>query len=373
MNADNKLLIAKMLETPLAFNNTDFDNLIASYKTNNSYNVQEAFQDFRECMRQIYNVNEERLRATSNANKGAMGKLNKRSTKMRQREYFKRVENQQSGKKYTRIYVEGDSWFLFPIFVKDVIDWLEEKDDYLIYSDAYGGDWITNILYEGQYIEGLTVHAPDVFLISGGGNDLVGNERMSVMVSKNGDTQPQKHTPETLSLIEDAEQRVLILSAQPYITKNFYAFIWTVKAQYMMLFKGLYENTDKFKDMISITQGYAYPYPKKGNNFSLRYMMQPIVNSFIGTGKWLFRPLMIKGITDPTLQRAIVMAFIYEYNEMLIDVAKQFTNVSHIDCRDIPQKQEDWYDELHLKSHQYKKVAARFIKLIDDKIKQPHP
>lgn len=362
-------LLNQMLEAPLTFTSTDFEKLIASYKSlDGIYNVKDALMDFRECVRRIYDLNEDRLRDTSNANTGLLGKLNRRSTDKRQKAYFKRVENQKPDKKYIRIYAEGDSWFLFPTFVKDIIDWLEENDNYLIYSDAYGGDWITNILYEGQYIEALTSHLPDVFLVSGGGNDLVGNSRMTVMVS-NSPNQPSKHTSETLSHIKDEQERNLILSAQPYITKDFYAFIWTMKAQYTLLFKGLYENTKKFKNMITITHGYAYPYPKKGNNFSWRYPLQPIVNSFLETGQWLFRPLMIRGILNPELQRAIVVAFIYEFNEMLVGVANSFPKVHHIDCRDIPKKQDDWYDELHLKSHKFEEIAFRYKQLIEEKVK----
>lgn len=370
MNEYNKPLFDKMLSKPLEFDSNDFDALILSYLSplTNKYNVQEALKDLRECVRQIYDLNEESLRQTSNANTGTIGKLNRRSTRLRQKNYFKRIVNQKPDMQYIRIYAEGDSWFLFPTFVKDIIDWLEKNENYLIYSDAYGGDWITNILYEGQYIEALSIHAPDVFLISGGGNDLVGNNRMAVMVSSSGKQKP-KHNEQTLTHLKE-EERKLILMSQKYITKDFYSFIWTMKAQYTLLFKGIYNNTSKFSDMISITQGYAYPYPKKGNNFSCRYPIQPIVNSFLGTGKWLFRPLMIKGILDTQLQRAIVMTFIYEFNEMLIDVARNFINVYHIDCRDIPKRQEDWFDELHLKSHKFKEVAARFKDLIDEKMKR---
>lgn len=368
MNEKNNDLIKKMLNQPLMFNSTDFENLIDSYKTENGkFNVEESFNDIRECVRRIYNLNEDNLREISNANTGILGKLNRRSTELRKKTYFKRVENRSPNKKYINIYAEGDSWFLFPIFVKDIIDWLEENENYLIYSDAYGGDWITNIVYEGQYISELTKLRPDVFLISGGGNDLVGNERMAVMISPNG-KENIKYSDETFRKDINEEHRQLILKAQPYITKEFYSFIWTMKVQYTMLFNGIYRNTDVFNNMISITQGYAYPFPKKGNNFSLKYPLQPIINSLLGTGKWLFRPLMMRGIIDTELQRAIVMTFIYEFNEMLLEIEKKFDNVYHIDCRDIALEQSDWYDELHLKSHKYKEVAMRFKKLIDEKI-----
>jgi hypothetical protein len=160
----------------------------------------------------------------------------------------------------------------------------------------------------------------------------------------------------------------MIVKAQPYITKDFYAFILTMKAQYTLLFKRLYFTTSKHKNMICITQGYAYPYPKKGNNFSLRYPLQPIVNSFLKTGQWLYRPIMLRGIIKPYLQRAIVMTFIFEFNKMLMEIANnpEFPNVYHIDCRRIPRNQNDWYDELHLKSNIYKKVAKIYKRVIDN-------
>jgi hypothetical protein len=77
---------------------------------------------------------------------------------------------------------------------------------------------------------------------------------------------------------------------------------------------------------------------------------------------------MIKGILDTKLQRAIVMTFIYEFNEMLQDIANQFPNVYNVDCRDIPKNQDDRYDELHLKSDIYKKLAERYKAIIQTKI-----
>ena len=81
------------------------------------------------------------------------------------------------------ILAEGDSWFQFPICVKDIIDWLIKEDNFAVYCIAAGGDWIANIIYEEKYIEELSVHALDVFLMSGGGNDMVGGNKLAVMVS----------------------------------------------------------------------------------------------------------------------------------------------------------------------------------------------
>lgn len=72
-----------------------------------------------------------------------------------------------------------------------------------------------------------------------------------------------------------------------------------------MLFSGIYKNTDKFKDMLSIIHGYAYPYPRKHEfkceylyKFKFRKIYQNYTNTLIDTGKWLYRPFLIKGIVD---------------------------------------------------------------------------
>lgn len=350
-------LLQSLLNSPLTFTPAQFKQLIDSGIT---------FADLRACIGAIYGLNESQLRETSNANTGSLGFLNKRSTGIRQKRYYKKVNNQKAGKKYVRIYAEGDSWFQFPVFVKDIIDWLDERDNYLIYSDAYGGDWITNIIYEGQYVEGLKTHNPDVFLISGGGNDLVGNNRMGVMVDKQGNCVPKYSLQNPLPVSIHTEEYKSIMQAQGYITHHFYAYLWVIKAQYTLLFNDLYAAESPHNHILSITHGYAYPHPKKGANYSLN-LLQPIVNSFLNSGQWLFRPLMIKGILDEKLQKAIVLTFIYEFNTMLIDLASNYPNVYHIDCRSIPQSQSDWYDELHLKSHKFKQVANLFANLINTK------
>lgn len=367
-------LLKDMLRNPLDFSDKKFNSLVESYKlTDDNYNAAQAFKDLRECIRKIYDLNEEQLFDTSNANKGVLGFLNRRCSKKRKKRYYKKVENQKANKKYIRIYAEGDSWFQFPVYVKDIVDWLNDNNDYLIYTNAYGGDWITNIIYEGQYVEALTVHSPDVFLVSGGGNDLVGSNRLAVMVSKDPKNKA-KYTEETLpksDVLKD-DQRKMVLDAQKYITKEFYAFIWVMKMQYTILFKQLYSSNSKHKHILSLTQGYAYPYPKKGVNFSFRYPLQPLINFFLDSGQWLFRPLMIKGILNRELQRSIILTFIYEFNQMMIDISKNpdFKNVHHIDCRKIPQKPKDWFDELHLKSHVFGKVAALYEQEISNSMSE---
>lgn len=154
-------LIDYALRKPIAFDmEGKFSELIKDY-------LQLDFSDLREMVRRIYNMTEKSLRSQSDASTGSLGKLNKKSTANRTKRFYKKIDNNfrdlaKPGNKV--ILAEGDSWFQFPVCVKDIIDWLMENDAYAVYSIAYGGDWIANIVHEEKYIEELTTFAPDVFL-----------------------------------------------------------------------------------------------------------------------------------------------------------------------------------------------------------------
>jgi hypothetical protein len=195
---DKACLLQKMIAKPLKFNENDFNALIESYikndpcaPTNNKkiYDTQTAFKDFREYFKKLYDLNEENLKEASNTKEGSIGWFNKKVSAIRKDKFYERLEKlskkilqtpDNNKKNYILIYAEGDSWFQF--INKDVIDWLCENENYLVYTDAFAGDWINNIIYEEQYVDGISTFIPDVFLISGGGNDLVGHNRLAMMV-----------------------------------------------------------------------------------------------------------------------------------------------------------------------------------------------
>ncbi len=187
------------------------------------------------------------------------------------------------------------------------------------------------------------------------------------MVRKNYGQPKYSEPSEIMDPSLSDEQKEKIMKAQPHITKEFYAFIWIMKAQYELLFSKLYAPESTQKEVISITQGYDYAIPDNRIGFSLRYPLQPLLNYFMGNGVWLYRPLMIRGIHDKVLQKALVFTFIYEFNRMFISLAQdiRFKNVYHIDCRGLA-KPEDWHDELHYKSNVFKKVARAYEYIIDN-------
>src|SRR5262249_22611979 len=141
------------------------------------------------------------------------------------------------------------------------------------------------------------------------------------------------------------------------------------KAQYWMLFRGI-EQSGKFRGMQIITQGYADPFPSYSRSFSWRYPLKFLVNMMLDNGCWLKRPLMIKGIPDSEnsvtgIHRMIVKTMIHELNRMFNQLAENFRQVTHIDSRPMFNKQNQWFDELHLRSNEFRKVAIQFEKAID--------
>lgn len=356
----NQTLIEKLLKTPLEFTPTDFLSLTgdASNPLTN--------EEIRNMILRIYDLTEKQLQEMSNANDGTLGTLNRKSTEKRHQLFDKKIINREPNIDYKMIYAEGDSWFQFPYFVHDIVDWLDEEDNYLVRSDAYGGDWFTNIIYEQQYVEGLSLYKPDVFLISGGGNDMVGSNRLAYLVDTNHGTAKYTDKSQIKDPTTSNDHKDMIMSAQPHISKEFYALVWIMKAQYKILFDRIYKEGSKHAHMISITQGYDYVFPSNENRFSWKNPLQPIVNSFEGTGRWLFYPLMMRGITDKNLQRAIVMTFIYEYNQMFIELANEYPHVYHVDCRGVAPEYNDWYDELHLTSENFERVAYAYKYIINN-------
>ncbi|MDQ3292538.1 MAG: hypothetical protein M3Q05_14720 [Bacteroidota bacterium] len=355
-------LIDKIVAYPLEFTEAEFKQLV-------SPELQLNFADLRQLLLRIFDLNEAALQIESDTTTGILGLLNKLSTYFRQKRYYQLIKKGFRNPKYTNhkvIVAEGDSWFQFPFFIKDIVDWLNKEPHYAVYSIAYGGDWFTNILYDEKYIEELSIHRPEVFLISGGGNDLLSFNRLAIMV-KAKCTSPLRplYALEKMLAQEDIHDREDILIGCQYLTKDFYSFIWTIKAQYNQLFQRL-NASGKFTDMQIITQGYDYAIPTYKTRWKKWYTLQPILNRMSGSGKWLKRPLMIKGITDEGTSRKIIKAIIFEVNYMFAELAHSFPNVYHIDCRGTAKNFNDWFDELHLHSEKFKRIAEAYKRCIEN-------
>ncbi|OQX78252.1 MAG: hypothetical protein B6D64_07140 [Bacteroidetes bacterium 4484_276] len=361
-----------------------------------------------ELIHAIYFGNNSFLLNRSHANEGFIGTLNKTSEDKRLKKFHKKIRNgfrdKQKNPNNKVVLVKGDSWFEYPIFLKDIGDYLEKKHNLALYSLANGGDWISNMISNLQYEYDYIKIKPDVFIISGGGNDMVGDYRLSnfirldplptddpllknyrnyvllrminkpvsicsseacsFSISAYKDSIPNYRTKIDTTLLEQ------IVRGRRYLNENYYRFLVTIKLEYKILFESLRKiNPDRFDSIKIITQGYDYAIPSYKKKFGIQMLMD--------NGVHLKEPLMMNGINDPLLQQSIIKTIVFEMNEMLIELGKEYNNIYHIDSRGITAYYENlkgkkqgsyWFDELHPKSKILKIIASTYEDVIDNKI-----
>lgn len=337
----------------------------------------------------IYDLNEDRVHELA-AVERMLQKLNDAKNLTRNGRFRNKIDaGFRDGKDCRVILAEGDSWFNYPVVLTDVIDWLGMEKNFAIYSIASGGDWFMNMLNEQQYIEELSLVYPDVFLVSGGGNDIVGARRVAAIVDpdKNGVAELHKNAW-AKNLIENANPDFIPLRKKlydrglPFLSKEFFALLMLFHVQYYYLFKHiLCKGSEdpgikgKFYPMKVITQGYDYALPKGTApkfSFRPRRWYVPLIRQ-LGHGIWLQTPLQMRGITNKEDQRAIVYCLIYFFNEMMIHTGKIFNEkkglgdtVYHIDSRE-SVGEKGWSDELHPLPQKFRQTAATIAYCINQR------
>jgi hypothetical protein len=343
----------------------------------------------------------------SHANEGFIGTLNRSADNRKLKKFHKKIR--QGFRDPTRypdhkiVLVEGDSWFEYPVFLKDISNYLEEKPNLAIYSLAQGGDWVSNMISNLRYEYDYVKIKPDVFIISGGGNDMVGDYRLSNFIRLNplSSDDPSLKNYRNYVLLRMMNKPVSICSSEScnfnnpvfrdsipfyttkvdtvlldqivtgrrFLNENYYRFLVTLKLEYKMLFESLRKvDPVQFNSLKIITQGYDYAIPSYKKRFGIQMLMD--------NGEDLKEPLMVCGINDPYLQQSVVKTIIFEINEMLIELGKEYNNVYHVDARGITAYVEKlkgkkqgsyWYDELHPKSKIFGIIANIYSNIIDNK------
>ncbi|MCW5202697.1 SGNH/GDSL hydrolase family protein [Desulfobulbus sp. US4] len=244
--------------------------------------------------------------------------LNSWYRRKRNDKYKRKITEGYSGK---IIVSEGDSWFQYPMKLYDIIDHLSEK--YAVYSLGAAGDWLKDIISENEYLKAIEKEKASVLVVSGGGNDLVGSERIK-------------------NLIRPFEAG---LAPEEYTGVRFNNFINQIENQYRFLFTSVYE---KFPSVKIICHGYDYSIPDSG-------------------GKWFGKPMEQIGISDRTLQQGIAKHIADRFNILMNSISQDYHTVTYINCRNIVGSNR-WYDELHPNDDAFKDIADRFINVIDNEV-----
>ena len=70
------------------------------------------------------------------------------------------------------------------------------------------------------------------------------------------------------------------------------------------------------------------------------------------------------------------MAMMFDFNEMLIELGKEYPNIYHVDVRGFVHNMENrndkkkgkyWFDEIHPKNYIFEKISEVYSAIIEDK------
>lgn len=222
-----------------------------------------------------------------------------------------------SGFDGTVIVSEGDSWFQYPFVLDDVVDQLSEDNDKAILSLGGAGDLVAAMADRGEYVEAINRTGAHVFLLSGGGNDILGDGRFLEVLKPFADV----HTPRDL-IDEAALER--IMSA----VRNDYRRI-------------VDEALSTRPDIRIFGHAYDTPFPAED-------------------GRWIGNALETKGIPFD-LGRKIVAEILGDFAGFLSALDDEIANYTFVDVRgEVGGNRNSWYNEIHPKNAGFDRIANKF-------------
>lgn len=246
-------------------------------------------------------------------------------------------------KKYpakVRIVSEGDSWFQHPL-VTDIIDHVSRL--YPVYCVAAAADTLRNYVSarykRGEYfLDTLQKEQPSFFLLSGGGNDILGSQFRGYLNENPGNDLPEGEDP------------------RRFLKDSLFDELKSLMDIYRTLFNHL---KSEYPQLCVIVHGYDYPVKlndaRKG---------------------WLGKYMIEKGIDRPGDRKAAIRLIMDTFNELLKQVADEFAGqVYYLDVRNIVRCNEaegvdQWYDEIHPNHDGFQQVAMKFIQQLDAIVKE---
>ncbi|TAD90434.1 MAG: hypothetical protein EAZ99_06210 [Alphaproteobacteria bacterium] len=245
----------------------------------------------------------------------------------RRRVQFERA--QRFGKKRPVLLAEGDSWFQYPMRLKDVVDHL--SDDFSIFCISAAGAELKTMVDTHEYRDYLIRLAKDTavtaMIFSGGGNDVAGEELKELLIDYNPRLKPHEH-----------------IKTEVWQRKRD-----DIRHAYRRIFTTVHEVIPKLPILV---HGYDY-----GNPLPDQVSVWPVDG-------WLGEPMRARGIPDGDVQRQIVAALIDDFNELLAGLAGGnrrgglSPHVFYVDNRGVVK--DRWFDELHPDDDGYGAVAHQF-------------
>jgi hypothetical protein len=245
------------------------------------------------------------------------------------------------------LVAEGDSWFDYPM--QDVLRILEDEYLYDVESVAHKGDCVEDMAHsKGQFeefarrLEKLLGQSkvPRAILLSGGGNDIAGDE-FAILLNHASSTLPPLNDSIVSGVIDIRlkEAYVSILSGLTAITKSYIG-----------------------QPLPIVVHGYDHPVPD-GRGFMGGWWALP--------GPWLKPGFTKKGHVDLAANTKVVTELIDRFNRMLASVVSEpaFSHVHYLDLRGTLKNdatyKKHWANELHPSTTGFDLVTKKFADLID--------
>ncbi len=235
-----------------------------------------------------------------------------------------------------RIVAEGDSWFQYPLLVQDTLDHLYRV--FAIRSFAAAGDTLENYMKKREYLQAIGQEQAQVFLVSGGGNDILGSQFEGFL----------RDTPDAG---DDTPKR--------YLQPAFFTKLQLLEDWYVEMFTEL---LDRYPHLHILSHSYDYIIPVDTVQFPKRT-------------SWLGQYMIKKKIEDQAEREKLIRFILDEFNTHLKRALDRFPeNTTYIDARGLVAR-NSWHDEIHPNNAGFALIADRFTASIKRKppVKEPPP
>lgn len=244
------------------------------------------------------------------------------------------------------LVAEGDSWFDYPL--NDVLRILEDHYGYDVESVSHKGDRVEEMAYADGQLEAFTRRIekllrrgtiPRAILLSGGGNDVAGNE-FGFLVN---------HAASSIAGLNASVLEGIVDER--------------VKTAYVTIISRVTRVCEERvgQPLPIIVHGYDYPVPD-GRGFLGGWWFLP--------GPWLEPGFREKGFAQLNDRIRLAKELMDRFNTMLGEVSALpgFEHVHYIDLRgtlSVDQNyQNDWANELHPTAEGFEKVTRKFAERI---------
>lgn len=245
-----------------------------------------------------------------------------------------------------RVVAEGDSWFdYFPAY--DVLATLRRRrwDDreYKVFDRADAGALLNDMVYGRDMVDTFQLikeHKPEVFLFSGGGNDIAGQELFVLLY--------HRKAVELHGALPRINASILRGLVHEVFERSYRDMIELVRWKATEVGLG---------DLPIVLHGYGYAIPD-GRGWAGGWGPLP--------GPWLDPSLTRKGYDrekHAAIRRDIVRELIDAFNDMQKVVASSYPAVHHVDLREV-LGDSDWGNELHPTEAGFRKVTRRIEETI---------